>query len=134
MATGDALSKYSFAVALGKSEVETVKHADAFLEDSFNSGGLVARNQQGARKPGQMTITRGLDKSTAFTDWIKKTSAVGKADGQNLSVLVKEGKMVVKRLNLFRAWVSAYDGPSPGASSSAAEENVTVEYEEMSIE
>ena len=38
-----------------------------------NSGEQLIRKQPGARQAGEVTIVRGLDKSSAFTDWIKET-------------------------------------------------------------
>ncbi|MFF3652718.1 phage tail protein [Streptomyces sp. NPDC002181] len=146
MLTGDSVSSRTFAIELGKFQVETVQSVSGLqLEQDVvevrqvsPTGDPLVRKQQGARQTGEVTITRGMDKSTAFTDWIKSTlvNADLDAERQNITIALKDArKQTVRRIHLSNAWASRWEGPSLDASASGpATEQVTITYEDITIE
>ncbi|GAA3037351.1 hypothetical protein GCM10020000_14040 [Streptomyces olivoverticillatus] len=144
--TGDTFSSSTFAVELGKFQVETVQDVSGLtLEQDVvevrqvsATGELIVRKQPGARKTGEITITRGMDKSTAFTDWIKTTLVNADLDSarQNITIALKDAqKQTVRRIHLTNAWASRWEGPQLGAANSAnATEQVTITYEDITVE
>lgn len=89
-------------------------------------------------RPSEVTITRGLDKSSEFTKWIKETLNNGAVDTarQNLTIEIKDSKgETVRRIQLMQGWASKWEGPSLKAGeSSAATETVTITFEEIVVE
>nr|WP_246102580.1 phage tail protein [Streptomyces piniterrae] len=83
-------------------------------------------------------MTRGADKSTAFTDWIKATLVNADLDAarQNITIALKDAKkQTIRRIHLSNAWASRWEGPSLGAAESgSATEQVTITYEDMTVE
>ncbi|MFF0556501.1 phage tail protein [Streptomyces sp. NPDC004266] len=146
MLTGDTFSSTTFAIELGKFQVETVQDVSGLtLEQDVvetrqvsSTGELIVRKQPGARRTGEITITRGMDKSTAFTDWIKAALVDADLDSarQNLTIAWKDAqKQTVRRIHLGNAWASRWEGPSLGASESGtATEQVTITYEDITVE
>ncbi|MFF3784086.1 phage tail protein [Streptomyces sp. NPDC001933] len=146
MLTGDSFSSSTFAIELGKFQVETVQSVSglqleqdvAAVRQVSPTGELLIRKQPGAQKTGEITITRGMDKSTAFTDWIKATLVNADLDParQNITIALKDAKkQTVRRIHLTNAWTSRWEGPSLGASDSGpATEQVTITYEDITVE
>ncbi|MFF4160032.1 phage tail protein [Streptomyces sp. NPDC001678] len=146
MLTGDTFSSSTFAIELGKFQVETVQDVSGLtLEQDVvetrqvsSTGELIVRKQPGARKTGEITVTRGMDKSTAFTDWIKTTLVNADLDSarQNITIALKDAqKQTVRRIHLTNAWASRWEGPQLGASNSGiATEQVTITYEDITVE
>ncbi|MEV6978821.1 phage tail protein [Kitasatospora sp. NPDC093806] len=146
MLTGDSFSSSTFAIELGKFQVETVQSVSGLqLEQDVvevrqvsPTGELLIRKQPGARKTGEITITRGMDKSTAFTDWIKATLVNADLDAarQNITIALKDAnRQTVRRIHLSNAWASRWEGPSLGtADSGPATEQVTITYEDITVE
>ncbi|GAB7187257.1 hypothetical protein ATKI12_7088 [Kitasatospora sp. Ki12] len=146
MAEGDPLSTHIFGVQLGGYNVESVKEISNLTVDQevveykqvTQEGKLIVRKQPGARLPGEVTITRGLDKSGAFTTWIKETLNNGAINTarQNLTIEVKDTTgATLRRIQLTNAWASRWEGPTLTAGeSSAATETVTIVFEEISVE
>ncbi|MEV6577262.1 phage tail protein [Streptomyces sp. NPDC051582] len=146
MLTGDSFSSSTFAIELGKFQVETVQSVSGLqmeqdvveVRQVSPVGELLVRRQPGARSAGEVTITRGTDKSTAFTDWIKATLVNGDLDSarQNITIAMKDAKkQTVRRIHLSNAWASRWDGPSLEASESGpATEQVTLAYEDITVE
>ena len=69
-------------------------------------GKQIIRKQPGARKAGEVTITRGLDQSSEFTEWIKETLNNGAVDTarQNLTIEIKDTQgTTVRRIQLMKA-------------------------------
>src|SRR5262245_53370996 len=129
MVTGDTLMDFQFAIDLGKFQVETVQNVSGLVieQDVVEvrqvswSGELLIRKQPGARRSGQLTVTRGMDKSQAFTDWIKTTMEYKDlpAARQDISVsLMDPTKRVLRRVRMSNAWASRWEGPSLQASGS----------------
>jgi phage tail-like protein len=146
MATGDTLATHRFGVQLGGVTVESVKEiTDLVVEQDVvenmqvsPQGKLINTKQPGAHKGGEVTITRGLDPSPAFTDWLNKTIGDGDVDSarENLTIEIMDPKgSTVRRMQLFNAWVSKWNGPSLNATQSAgAEEKATITFERIEIE
>ncbi|MFF3861573.1 phage tail protein [Streptomyces sp. NPDC002209] len=146
MLTGNSFSSNTFAIELGKFQVETVQDVSGLqLEQDVvetrqvsATGELIVRKQPGARSTGEITITRGMDKSTAFTDWIKSTLVNADLDAarQNITIALKDAEMqTVRRIHLSNAWASRWEGPQLGAANSGtATEQVTITYEDITVE
>ncbi|MFI9202381.1 phage tail protein [Streptomyces sp. NPDC053048] len=146
MLTGDAFNSSTFAIELGRFQVETVQEVSGLtLEQDVvevrqvsPTGELIVRKQPGSRRAGEITITRGMDKSTAFTDWIKSTLVNADLDSarQNITIAVKDAhEQTVRRIHLTNAWASRWEGPQLGATGSdGATEQVTITYEDITVE
>ncbi|WP_331738959.1 phage tail protein [Streptomyces sp. NBC_01276] len=146
MLTGDTFSTSAFVIELGRFQVETVQAVSGLaleqdvveVRQPSSTGELIVRKQPGARKAGEVTIIRGMDKSTAFTDWIKATLVGGDVDGarQNITIALRDAqKQTVRRAHLSNAWASRWEGPSPGESDSgSAAERVSITYEDITVE
>jgi phage tail-like protein len=146
MSTGDALATHLFGVQLGGYEVESIQEISGLTVEEdvvetlqvTSQGKPLIRKQPGARKGGEVTITRGLDKSSEFTKWIKETLNNGAVDTarQNITIEVKDTTgATVRRIQLMQGWASKWEGPSLKAGdSSAATEQVTVTFEEIIVE
>jgi phage tail-like protein len=145
MVTGDTLMAFQYAIDLGKFQVETVQDVSGLVIEQdvvevrqvTSTGELLIRKQPGARKSGQLTVTRGMDKSQAFTDWIKTTMENKDlaAARQDITVsLMDPTKRVLRRIRMSNAWASRWDGPSLQASGSGpAVEQVTIEFEDITV-
>src|ERR1700754_2413031 len=114
MAEGDPLSTHIFGVQLGGITVESVKEISNLSVDQevveykqvTAQGKLIVRKQPGARMPGEVTLTRGLDKSDALTNWINETLNNGAVDTarQNITIEIMDTKgSTVRRINLTNA-------------------------------
>jgi phage tail-like protein len=146
MAEGDALSTHVFGVQLGGYLVESVQEVSGLTVEEevvevrqvTSDGKQIIRKQPGARQSGEVTIVRGLDKSSSFTDWIKETLNKGAVNAarQNLTIEIKDSEsQTVRRIQLMQGWASKWEGPSLKAGeSSAATETVTITFEEIVVE
>lgn len=146
MAEGDALSTHIFGVQLGGFMVESLQEVSGLTveEDVVEvfqvtpTGKPLIRKQPGAQKGGEVTITRGLDKSEEFTKWLKETLEKGavSAARQNITIEVKDTEgNTVRRMQLINGWASKWEGPSLKAGeSTAATEKVTLVFEEIKVE
>lgn len=146
MANGDTLVVHTFQVEMGGIQVESVQEVSGLTVelDSIEvkqvtpTGELIIRKIPGSRKAGEVTITRGLDKSSAFTDWIKQTFEKGAVDAarQHLSIIVTDSdQSKTRRFDLTNGWVSKWEGPELKAGESGpATEKVTIVYEEISTQ
>jgi phage tail-like protein len=146
MAQGDALSTHIFGVQLGGYLVESVQEVSGIsynegvveVKQTSSSGELIVRKQPGGKNPSEVTIVRGLDQSSAFTNWINETIKNGALNTarQNITIEIMDStKQVVRRVHLMQGWISNWDGPSLKAGEpNAATETVTITYEEMTIE
>lgn len=123
MLTGDSFSSSTFVIELGKYVVE--------VRQVSSTGELIVRKQPGASRTGEITITRGMDKSTAFTDWIKATLVDADLDAarQNITISLKDAqKNTVRRIHLSNAWASRWEGPQLGAANSQNERHGTGDH------
>ncbi|APU16182.1 MULTISPECIES: phage tail protein [Actinoalloteichus] len=146
MAQGDSLSTHIFGLEMGGIQVESVQEVSGLsveedvVESNFvtTQGIQVIRKQPGARRSGEVVITRGLDKSDAFTKWIDLTLNEGQVDEarKELTIEIKDTKKeTVRRINLFGCWASKWEGPSfKAGESAAATERVTIVFEEIKVQ
>jgi phage tail-like protein len=146
MAQGDALSTHIFGIQLGGYLVESVQEVSGLsveeevveVKQVTADGKQIIRKQPGARQAGEITIVRGIDQSSAFTDWIKETLNNGAVNTarQNLTIEIKDStQATIRRIQLMQGWASKWEGPSLKAGeSSAASETVTITFEEIVVE
>lgn len=146
MAEGDALATHRFGVQLGGVTVESIKEISGLTVEQdvvetqqvTDRGKPINKKQPGGHKGGEVTITRGMDQSPEFTDWINKTLLDGDVDGarQNLTIEIQDPKGdTVRRMQLFDAWVSRWEGPGLNATqSTGAEEKATITFERIEVE
>ncbi|WP_062989738.1 phage tail protein [Nocardia anaemiae] len=114
-----------FAIDLGDFRVETVQ--DVMGISTPSQGTL-----------GEVRITRGPERSKAFTDWIERTLADGGADDarQDITITVMDAdENPGRRIRLLRAVPTGWTEPSLDAENAEpVSESVTVAYEEIRIE
>jgi phage tail-like protein len=146
MADGDALSTHIFGLQLGAYMVESLQEVSGVTieEDVVEisqvtpQGKPLLRKQPGARKGGEITVTRGMDKSKEFTKWLKETVNKGDVEKarQNITIEIMNSKgETERRLNLVNGWVSKWEGPALKAGESgAAIEKVTITFEDITLE
>ncbi|MBK0866977.1 MAG: phage tail protein [Saccharopolyspora sp.] len=146
MAEGDALSVHRFGVELGSVQVETVKEVSGLvleqevvdIPQTTPTGKPMVKRQPGPQQGGEVTITRGLDKSSEFSQWLNKTLIDGDVENarENLTIEVMDSKgESVRRIMLFDAWVSKWEGPELTAGeSNAATEKATIVFERIELE
>jgi phage tail-like protein len=146
MAQGDALSTHIFGLQLGGYEVESIQEVSGLTVEEdvvevnqvTKDGKQIIRKQPGARKGGEITVTRGLDQSSEFTKWIKETLNNGAIDSarQNITIEIKQPNgSTVRRMQLMQGWASKWEGPSfKAGESTAATEKVTITFEDISVE
>lgn len=146
MAEGDTLATHRFGVQLGGITVESVKNVSELTVEQdvvetmqvTDRGKPINKKQPGGHKGGEVRITRGMDKSPEFTDWINKTLLNGDVEDarQNLTIEVQDSKgETVRRIQLYDAWVSSWNGPGLDATqSTGAEETATVTFERIEVE
>jgi phage tail-like protein len=96
------------------------------------------KKQPGGFKGGEVTLTRGLDQSTALSDWINETLNNGavQAARQNLTIEIMDTQgNTVRRIQLMNAWASKWEGPALKAGdSTAATEQVTITFEDIQVQ
>lgn len=143
---GDPLATHRFGVQLGGITVESVQEVSGLTMEQdvvevpavTANGKPFIKKQPGASKGGQVTITRGLDQSSAFTQWINQTLNDGavQAARQNLTIETMDTSgNTVRRVELMNAWASKWDGPSLKAGqSTGATEVVTIVFEQISVQ
>jgi phage tail-like protein len=144
---GDVYPANLFSVDLGKFQVETVQSVSTptlqvqvveTRQVSANGEPIVRKQPATAPQSGEITITRGQDKSAAFTDWINTCLAHRDIATARQPVSITQydtDKNVVLRYHLTNAWASQLTGPTLEASNnSAATEQVTLTYEDCTVE
>lgn len=146
MAQGDSLSTHRFGVQLGGVTVESVKEVSGLTVEQdvietqqvTPTGERINKKQPGGQKGGEVTITRGMDQSIEFTDWIKKTLIEGNVESarENLTIEIQDSQgSTVRRMQLYEAWVSKWEGPQfTAGDSTAATEKATITFERIEVE
>jgi phage tail-like protein len=140
---GDTFATHIFQIELGGVAVEQVQEVSGLTVELDTievtqvtaKGKYIIRKIPGAPKGGEVTITRGMDKSKAFSDWILaafEKGDVGEAR-KNISIIYVDAKNTHGRqVNLTNAWVSKWEGPELKAGeASPATEKVTIVFEEI---
>lgn len=146
MAEGDSLATHRFGVQLGGVTVESIKEISGLTVEQdvvetqqvTDTGKMLNKKQPGGHKGGEVVITRGMDQSAEFTDWIKKTLLDGNVEDarENLTIEIQDSKgETVRRMQLFDAWVSKWEGPDLSAGdSNSALEKATITFERIEVE
>ncbi|MEV4741642.1 phage tail protein [Streptomyces sp. NPDC049555] len=99
------------------------------------TGEVAVRAMPASRLTGEITITRRMDKSTAFTDWIKSTLVNADLDNarQDITLVLKDASQhTLKRVHLHNAWASWWEGPQ--LADGERTESVTIAYENITTE
>lgn len=146
MATGDTLAVHTFQVELGGIQVESVQEVSGLslemdaieVKQNNMNGELLLRKIPGGRNAGEVTITRGMDKSDALTKWIKD-SMEGNIDEarKDISIIMTKADKSTdqRRFNIIAGWVTKWEGPDLKAGeSNHATERVTITFEEIKAE
>lgn len=129
-----------FGIEIGNILVETCQSVSGLsvgqdvieVKQMTRSGELIVRKQPGPSQAGELTISRGMDKSKAFTDWIKTTRQ--NTGQQNIAIVSMDAQMnVVRRFFLIDAWASSWEGPSLDGDSTGPEQ-VTITYVQVHSE
>jgi phage tail-like protein len=146
MATGDALSTHVFGLQLGGYQVESLQEVSGLTVEQdvvevpqvSDQGKPILRKQPGANKGGEVTITRGLDQSGEFTEWLKETLNKGAVNTarQNITIEIKDTEgNTVRRMQLMNSWASKWEAPTLKAGDSTpATEKVTLVFEQIEVE
>ncbi|WP_371677919.1 phage tail protein [Streptomyces sp. NBC_01276] len=105
-----------FAIELGQMRLETLQSVSGLADGHTQSG--------------QITITRGMDKSNELTEWIKESRVNHNNGGaRNVSICrLDAANTVAQRFNLRNAWASSW------SASDEAIETVQIDFDEMVIE
>ncbi|MFD0361233.1 phage tail protein [Nocardia sp. GCM10030253] len=129
MRTQDKISTGTFRIALDNFVVETV-HSVSGLGNGQD------HKRPGAEPGREVTITRSMDKSKIFTDWIQQSLQDHNAARKNITITMLDnyGKPY-RQISLANAWVSTWNEPSFNAGNSGpADEKVSLCYDEMKVE
>ncbi|HET6358887.1 phage tail protein [Streptomyces sp.] len=144
--TQDNFVVHSFGIQIDGVQLEQLKsisgvgmRQEVITSQHVTDQGVVyTRKQPGAKTPGTVTITRGMDKSKSLSEWIKETHDKGDVTKarKNVTIEMKDntGK-TVRRITLERAWASSWQsGDLIAGQTNAVDESVTIEYEDLKIE
>lgn len=135
------MDTHRFSIDLGPIRAETLHSVSGLtygqevveIQQAMSDGQRTGRKQSGV-----LTITRGMDRSQALTDWIKNTRDGHNFDGavQNISIcFLDANKVAVKRMNFVNAWASSWSASDPSATGSdAATETVQIEFDDVQFE
>ncbi|WP_328761038.1 phage tail protein [Streptomyces sp. NBC_00272] len=136
----DSAVKYQWQVELGDRRVETLKSVSgvSFSQEFIQ---LVQNSPDGKPVPdlvmgapelsGTMTLTRGLDRSEKFTQWISDSRDPSRATDTQAIVLayVDAQNNAVKRIQFEGARASSWTSPDLSAGdSSKADETLEITY------
>ncbi|WP_371482299.1 phage tail protein [Kitasatospora sp. NBC_00315] len=144
-AAGNPIATHIFSIQLGAYEVETVQEISglSFEMDSIDhyevtrTGQLLVRKLAGARKGGEVVISRGLGQSPTLTNWLEESFIRGNVATarQSLSIVIRDAaNQAVRTINLKNAWVKKWEGPTLKAGESQpALEKVTVVFEDVDL-
>lgn len=137
MAVGDPLRADAFGVDLGKFRVATYSAVEG-LNLAMTEGRLLTRKLPGATQFPDCTLSRPLDESVMWTDWVTHTAAQQGVDPAraNISISALDAQQKpLLRLDLVNAWAKSWDGPGLQAGhTEAAIEKITIVYEDMTID
>ncbi|QCX82320.1 T4-like virus tail tube protein gp19 (plasmid) [Streptomyces sp. YIM 121038] len=147
MTIGDVCPTNIFSVELGKFQVETLMRCtvppieidEIEVKQVSATGESISRKQPVPRgQSGEITITRGMDRSTQLTEWINTSLEKRKFDDarQEVGIAVYDlNKKLVRRYLLSNCWAKRYSMTDLDASSSEpATEEVVLTYEDCRIE
>ncbi|GGU51784.1 phage tail protein [Streptomyces violascens] len=146
MVRGDACPVGTFTLDLGGGQVETIQPVSglqlqqAVVEIrpvSARTGEPLVQEQPGPARPGEITVTRGVDLSRAVTDWINASVADHDIDGARRNVTVVQydvDENPVRRYRLSNARATGLELAMDATGIPTNTEQVTIAYEELTIE
>ncbi|MGP4000840.1 phage tail protein [Streptomyces sp. 8N706] len=128
------MQNHTFAIDIGAIRLETLQSVSGLtygqdvieVKQMTPDGEPVFRKQPGSVQSGEVTITRGMDKSEAFTNWIKQTRQKHDFDSsvQNVTIALLDAQQsTVRRYHLVGSWASG-----------TGIETVTIQFDDMVIE
>ncbi|MCY0924151.1 MULTISPECIES: phage tail protein [unclassified Streptomyces] len=135
----DAVVTYQCQVELGGLRVEPLKSVSAITADQEYID-VVSMTQDGSLQwdyvrgvPGwkNVTLTRTVDKSDAFTKWIKdaRDNSVSDIERDLILVLVNAKNEAVKKISFSRVHPTSWSGPGVTAGESGVgEETLELRY------
>jgi phage tail-like protein len=142
LSQGDSATVHNFAIQIDGIQVEYLSSISGLsnkqdvIQHVQNTplGTPVVRKMPGISQGGEVTVTRGRNQSTAFSDWIKTSLAgnMGMAR-KNVSIIVLDYENnEVARFNLVDAWCceTSYSDMTAGQAQ-VYEEKVTITYEDL---
>ncbi|MFD0365477.1 phage tail protein [Nocardia sp. GCM10030253] len=142
----DKITTGTFGIELGEFLVETPQAVSGLrigqdaieIEQATPDGQLVPRKVPGCKQSGEVTVTRGMDASAQFTDWISKTLMSRHVDSARRNITITaldHQKKPVRRIVLFDCWATSWTGPALDAHSAGpASEQVTIVFDDISVE
>ncbi|MGW2232266.1 phage tail protein [Streptomyces formicae] len=137
---------YTFGIQIDGVQLEQLKSISGLglerevvtTHHTTDKGVEVISKQPGKQIVPSITITRGMTKNKALTEWIKIAHAEGDIDKarKNVTIEMKDNKgTTVSRVTLERAWVSKWtSGDLTAGESNAVDETVTIECEALKVE
>ncbi|KOT78715.1 hypothetical protein ADK70_33360 [Streptomyces rimosus subsp. pseudoverticillatus] len=137
-----SLTTNTFAVELGNIRVETLQSVSGVMfgqevidvkqQDSV-TGKMVIVKQPVPVRDGEVTVTRGTDKSKVFTDWINASLQDHDHAGADIAIVCLDAaRNPVRRFNLSNAWASSWIGSELDADGAgSAIETVTICYTDL---
>ncbi|MEU1199095.1 phage tail protein [Streptomyces sp. NPDC005813] len=144
MNLGDLPTDHRFVIELGRFPVETVQRVtgadfdqDVVAGRCATPAGLGVAREQPGPPHGEVTVVRGSDKSPAFTDWVDKTlvdQSLGSARQDVTLVELDADRNPVRRIKLSNAWAAQWTTPSFQSGGGPAMEQVTIAFEQASVE
>ncbi|MGD3110993.1 phage tail protein [Streptomyces sp. YGL11-2] len=133
-AAADAPLPSAVSIELGAFQVETVRSVTGPAIGAAPPG--AGRQPDDPGRAGEITIVRGPDKSTAFTDWLTRC-LVDRTDvpaRQAVTVVhYAADRTPLRRFHLANAFPTSWETLRDEAGGGAAEESVTLEYEELTV-
>jgi phage tail-like protein len=142
LSAGDSATVHNFAIQIDGVDVEYLSSISGLSNkqeviqhvQNTSTGKPVIRKMPGISQGGEVTVTRGRNQSTAFTDWIKTSLAGDMANARkNVSIVVLNYENTeLVRYNLVDAWCceTSYSDMTAGQAQ-VYEEKVTITYESM---
>ncbi|KAF4406136.1 MULTISPECIES: phage tail protein [Streptomyces] len=141
----DALVALNFGIQIDGVMVEYLQKVEGLvieqdvIEFSQNSGqGIYTTSKMpGAQKAGQVTVTRGMTDSGAFTEWINDSIQGNMSSARkNATIIMMDYEdNPVKRFNMRNAWCPKVEiSPVTAGEASVLTETVTITFEELVIE
>jgi phage tail-like protein len=142
---GDTLVAQNFAIQIDGVQVEYLSGVSGLSEtvevveykQVSSQGKPVTKKMPGPVQSGEITVTRGATRSTAFTDWIKNSKQGNSGSARkNVSIVFQDTQMrEVLRANLENAWASARSfADFRAGNTDPQEETVTITYETIEFQ
>ncbi|WP_280466085.1 phage tail protein [Nocardia brasiliensis] len=146
MAVGDPIRANVFAVDLGKYRVATYQNVAGLrigsqtveVKSVTATGVMLNRKIPGDPERPDVTLTRPMDSSRTWLEWVMMTARNQDVDPARANVtitLLDSAKKPAVRFNLKNAWASIWEAPELQAGNTApAIEKITLVYEDITVD